>query len=106
MASRFPDWEAVNKSALVLLSMDSLAAPVAEPMETRSPAVVRRIMEPSSVQPEAVGVVAEKVIFLSEVLMDTEALSPAAKVRVSVLEPASKVVVPTLMVLKILKAVV
>ncbi|KKU56536.1 MAG: hypothetical protein UX80_C0035G0011 [Candidatus Amesbacteria bacterium GW2011_GWA2_47_11b] len=84
--------------------MDNLAAPVAEPMETRSPAAVKRTREPSSVQPETLRSlpVAEMVIFLLVVSRDRETPEEPARVRVSVLVPASKVVVPTLMVLKVL----
>ena len=97
---KFPDWEAVIKSRFSSVLMLSLAAPVAEPTERRSPAVVRRTMEPSSVIP---GLVEEEemVSFLLVVSVERETSPPAAKVKVSVLELAENSVEPTLIVLKI-----
>ena len=90
-------------SRLVLPSMDNLAAPVAVPMETISPAAVRRTIEPSSVNPETFksAPTPATVSFLSEVEVEMVMPVPAENSSVSVLDPAEKEVLPTLMVLKI-----
>lgn len=100
-----PAEEAVRMSRPSEDSRDNLAEPVEVPIPNRSEALVRRTIDPSSVMPTE-GAEEEIVTFLSEVLAVRETLSPAAKVRVSVFEPASKVVEPTLTVLKVLTLVV
>ena len=90
------------KSRFSSVLIFSLAAPEAAPMAMRSPVVVKRTILPSSCQPVSSRVIElEMVSFLSEVEVEMEMPVPAENSRVSVLDPAEKEVLPTLIVLKI-----